>query len=474
MMLSMAKLYERVANRVADLVDKGVYNYGEKVPSVRDLSREMEVSTTTVVEAYRLLEDQGLLEARPQSGYYVKVHEVDARCPKMACPSPRDPVPVTVSDMIVDLLRDQMRHDLVRMAGADAAPDLLPVKSLQKCVATAVRESDCLTEYDPPPGCRELRVAVAKRAAAAGCHFSPDEVVLTTGAQEALTLCLRAVCSVGDVVAIESPTFFGQLQAIEMLGLRVLEIPTDPRSGISLDALRLALEQMPVKAVMATPSHSNPSGSCMSEASRRELVEMTARARIPLIEDDVYGELGYGLKRMPAARAFDREGGVLYCSSFSKTLAPGYRLGWAVPGRYRDQVERLKALSNLASPSVLALGVARYLQGSAYERTLRTMRREYARRSRAMRESILAHFPPGTRVSDPRGGYVLWVELPRRFDSLKAYPRAREQGVVYAPGPMFSASKRYHHCLRLNAANWGPREQQAIEILGRKIFSDSP
>jgi DNA-binding transcriptional MocR family regulator len=247
----MPKLYERVAGRVADLVEKGVYNYGERVPSVRELSREMEVSTTTVVEAYRLLEDQGVLEARPQSGYYVKVHEVDSRCPTAACPTPTDPVPVTVCDLVLSLLRDHQRKDVVRFAGADAAHDLLPVKALQKCVANVVKESDCLTEYDAPPGCRELRLAVSKRAAVAGCHFSPDDVVLATGAQEALTLCLRAVCSVGDVVAIESPTFFGQLQAIEMLGLRVLEIPSDPRLGLSLDALSLAIEQMPVKAVVA-------------------------------------------------------------------------------------------------------------------------------------------------------------------------------------------------------------------------------
>ena len=465
----MPKLYENVANRVANLVEKGVYNYGERVPSVRDLSRELEVSTTTVVEAYRLLEDQGLLEARPQSGYYVRLHGSDTRCPTADCPAPTDPVPVTVIDMVVNLLRDHHAPDVVRLAGADAAPDLLPIKALQKCVSNAVRISDCLTEYDTSPGCRELRVAVAKRATLAGCHFSPDEVVLTIGAQEALTLCLRAVCSVGDVVAIESPTFYGQLQAIEMLGLRVLEIPSDPHSGLSLDALELAIDQMPVKAVVATPSHSNPSGSLMSPEARRELVGMCARAHVPLIEDDVYGELGYGLKRLPAAKAFDRDGGVLYCSSFSKTLAPGYRLGYAVPGRYREQVQHLKTLSNLASPSVLALGMANYLQGSAFDRILRQQRREYARRSRAMRETVLAHFPEGTRVSDPRGGFVLWVELPRHFDSLKLYPKARAKGVVFAPGPLFSAGMRYHHCLRLNAASWGPREEQAIETLGELL-----
>lgn len=463
----MGKLYEKVASRLVDLMERGVYTTGERIPSVRELSKEYDVSATTVVEAYRLLEEQGFLEARPQSGFYVKPRGTDSRSARTACPSPTDPIPVTVGDMVVSLMKDNTNPEFVALGGADAAADLIPVKALQKCVSAAVRDSDCLTEYDAPPGCPELRVAIAKRAALAGCRFTPDDIILTNGAQEALTLCLRAVCSVGDVVAIESPTFFGQLQAIEMLGLRVLEIPSDPRTGLSLDALRLALDQMPVKAVMATPSHSNPSGSLMPEANRRELVEMLDRADIPLIEDDVYGDLGWRMTRVPAAKAFDKRGLVLYCSSFSKTLAPGYRIGWAVPGIHRDQVERLKTLTNLASPSVLSLGVARYLQGSAYDRVLRVMRREYARRCHHLREAILANFPTGTRVSVPQGSYVLWVELPRRYNTLELYPKARAAGVVFAPGPMFSAGKRYHHCLRLPAADWGPRVQAAVETLGR-------
>lgn len=263
----MAKLYEQVANQLAGLVEAGVYTIGERVPSVRVLSKELRVSATTVVEAYRLLEDQGVLEARPQSGYYVKARaNEDEHGPRTVCPAPIDPLPVTVGNMVVRLMKDSARADIVPLGGADPAADLIPVKAIQKCVAAAVRDSDCLTEYDPPPGCRDLRLAISKRAALAGCHFSSDDIVLTNGAQEAITLCLRAVCSVGDVVAIESPTFFGQLQAIEMLGLRVLEIPSDPYTGISLDALQLAIEQMPVKAVMVTPSHSNPTGSLIVAA----------------------------------------------------------------------------------------------------------------------------------------------------------------------------------------------------------------
>lgn len=462
----MTKLYEQVAEQINDLVSKGVYNFGERLPSVRHLSREMEVSTTTVVEAYRLLEDQGVLEARPKSGHFVATHQPDIAQPRTKCPNPDTAVPVSVADLVIKVMDDNQRRDLVCLGGADAAPDLIPAKRIQKAVSRALTDEHSLTSYDVPPGCFELRLAIAKMAVSAGCHFGPDEILLTNGCQEALTLCLRAVCQVGDVVAIESPTFYGQLQAIEMLGLRVLEIPSDPTEGMSLDALLLALDQMPVRAVVVTPSHNNPTGSCMSAENRRELVEILAQAEVPLIEDDVYGDLGYGSHRIPAARSFDREGNVLYCGSLSKTLAPGYRLGWTAAGRYKQEVHKLKTLTNLASPSVLALGLAYFLQGNSYDRCLRTLRREYARRTRAMREAVLQHFPPGTRVSDPRGGYVLWVELPRRLNTLDLYPQAREMGVVYAPGPLFSAGKRYKHCLRLNAATWTAREEKAIAKLG--------
>jgi DNA-binding transcriptional MocR family regulator len=462
----MTKLYEKVAEQIHDLVDKGVYNYGEKVPSVRHLSRELDVSTTTVVEAYRLLEDQGVLEARPKSGHFVAHHQPDVGQPRLRCPKPDTAIPVTVADMVLKVMEDNQRKDLICLGWADAASDLLPARRLRKAVSRALAEEQTLVGYDPPPGCFELRGAIAKMAVAAGCHLSPDEILLTNGCQEALTLCLRAVCKVGDVVAIESPTFYGQLQAIEMLGLRVLEIPSDPTEGMSLDALLLALDQMPVRAVVATPSHNNPTGSCMSGDSRRELVEILAQAEVPLIEDDVYGDLGYGSRRIPAARSFDREGNVLYCSSLSKTLAPGYRLGWTAAGRYQQEVYKLKFLTNLASPSALALGMAYFLQGNSYDRCLRTLRREYARRTRAMREAVLAQFPAGTRVSNPRGGYVLWIELPRQIRTLDLYNQAKERGVVYAPGPMFSAGNRYKHCLRLNAALWTEREEEAVSILG--------
>lgn len=460
----MSKLYEQVADQIVDLVEKGVYSTGDRIPSVRSLSRQMEVSATTVVEAYRLLEDQGVLESRPQSGFYVKSRR-DARCPKVRCPAPETAVPVEVGDLIVRVLNDARLPGIVSFSGADAAPDLLPARALQRAVSRAAALQESLASYDLVPGNRELRIQVARRAAEAGMVIAPEEVVLTTGCQEALTLSLRAVCRPGDVVAIESPTFYGQLQALEMLGLRVLEIPTDPVEGMSLDALRLALDQMPVRAVVATPSFSNPTGSEMSQEHRQGLVSLLAEREIPLIEDDVYGDLGFSTRRTPAARSFDTRGLVLYCSSFSKTLAPGYRLGWAVPGRFQPQVERLKLLSNLASPSLMARGVASFLQGSAYERYLRRLRRVYASRTAAMREAVLRHFPAGTRVSNPRGGFVLWLELPPGFDTITLYPTALQAGVSFAPGPIFSAARRYQRCMRLTASQWDPVHEEALRRL---------
>ncbi|MBI3929518.1 MAG: PLP-dependent aminotransferase family protein [Armatimonadetes bacterium] len=462
----MSRLYEQVADRITELVRNGVYGYGERVPSVRTLSQQLEVSATTVVEAYRLLEDQGLLESRPQSGYYVCRSPENHERPECRCPDPRKPVPVGVGDLIMRVLSDAVRQDVVSFAGADAAPDLLPLHRLQRELSEAARDPAAVATYDLPPGCRELRVQIARRAAAAGCVLSPDQIVLTVGCQEALTLCLRAVCRVGDVVAIESPTFYGQLQAIEALGLKVLEIPSDPVDGMSLAALKLALEQIPVRAVVATPSYNNPTGSCMPEPCRQELVDLLAARDIPLIEDDVYGDLGYELRRAPAAKAYDRAGRVLYCSSFSKTAAPGFRLGWAVPGRYQAQVERLKVLSNLASPTLQAHAMASYLAGSGYERYLRRIQREYGRRVRRLREVVRRSFPEGTRISSPRGGFVLWIELPSGYDTVELYPRALGRGVGYAPGPIFSAARRYRNCLRLTASRCDPSREEALERLG--------
>jgi DNA-binding transcriptional MocR family regulator len=300
----------------------------------------------------------------------------------------------------------------------------------------------------------------------------PDEIVITNGCQEALVLALRALTQPGDVVAIESPTFYGLLQALEALQLEALEIPTDPVEGLSLDALQLALERWPVKVCVATPSFSNPLGYCMPEARKRALLALLGAHGVPLIEDDLYGDLGFAAQRPPPCLSLVQGSGaeVIYCSSFSKTLSPGLRVGWIVPGRHQGRVEYLKYVLNLATPTVSQLALAELLGGGGYERHLRAVRGDYARAVARMIDAVMRHFPAGTRITQPAGGFVIWVELAPQVDSLKLAKLARAEGISIAPGPIFSATQKYRNFMRLSCAcPWDGRIEAALERLTRLL-----
>lgn len=465
---SDTNLYEQVAARLIHQVDKGVYQPGERVLSVREASKQFKVSISTVVEAYRMLENRGVIEARPQSGFYVRAQQWQApEEPEMSRPSLKPSV-VSGGELAMTVLQASNRPDIVQLGVAAPHPSFLPVRELNRIISGLARQDDDRgMRYDFPPGNRELRIQIARRMAAAGCDVSPDEIVTTSGCQEALRLCLRVVADQGDTVAIESPAFYGTLQAIEALGMRALEIPTHPREGISLDALKLALEQWKVAAVMLVPSFSNPLGACMPEENRRRLVRLLAAQDIPLLEDDIYGDLGFDASRPNALKAYDRKGTVLYCSSFSKTLAPGMRVGWAVPGRYRDQVAHRKYVSSMATATLPQMAIAEYLAQGGYERYLRRVRVVYAQQSQRMVEAIVRYFPAGTRVTRPSGGFLLWVELPSTLDALALHRHALEKGVSIAPGPLFSATGKYRNFIRLSCAlPWDEKLDRALVTLG--------
>lgn len=462
-------LYQQVAQQIAEAVDRGAYLPGDRVPSVRRLSRQLGVSISTVVQAYRLLEDSGLVEARPQSGYYVSPRARKAPPPpERSRPLPR-PTPVSTGELLMDALAGSLQPGFVQLAAAVPSPELLPIRPLNRTLAALVREQAGLGEsYEMPGGRPELRAQIARLSLAGGCRADADEIIVTSGCQEALTLCLRAVAQPGDTIAVESPTYHGTLQAIEALGMRALEIPTDPRSGVVLEALETALRQWPIKACLFVPNYSNPLGSCMPEEHKRRLVALLGRFEVPLIEDDIYGDLGFRPPRPKVCKAYDKRGLVLLCSSFSKTLAPGYRVGWTLPGRYTERVRHLKYLTNIGTATPTQLAIARFLAGGAWERHLPRIQDAYARQMERMIRAVGECFPAGTRVTHPAGGFVLWVELPEPADSLELYRRAREQGIGIAPGPLFSAQRRYRNCLRLNCTlPWTGRVEDAVRALGR-------
>jgi DNA-binding transcriptional MocR family regulator len=463
------KLYEQVAERLGDAISAGTLRAGDRLPSVRQLSLRERVSISTVLQAYLHLESVGLIETRPQSGHYVRRRER----PRLAEPLVSRPAaaatPVTVSALVARVYRSARDSRLVQFGTASPAPELLPTRRLYRELNALTREAgDAGILYDLPPGCPELRQQLARRSLDWGCALSPEDFITTCGASEAINLCLLAVARTGDTIAIESPAYYGTLQAIEALGLRALEIPSSPRSGMELDALQAALERRRVAAVLVVPSFSNPVGSCMPEENRKRLVAMLAERDVPLIEDDIYGDLHFGSERPRTCKAFDTTGNVLLCGSFSKTLAPGFRVGFVAPGRFRERVELLKFSHTVATATLPQLTIARFLQEGGYDRHLRALRRRLAAQVERMAEAVAEHFPEGTRVARPLGSSLLWVELPPRVDSLELHAKALEAGVSIAPGPIFSARPdSYRNFIRLSCGHpWTPRIEGAMSTLG--------
>ena len=464
---STAVLYESVAQDISTLINSGTLGPGDRVPSVRHLSRQRRVSISTVLQAYAVLENRGLIEARPQSGYYVRAPQRPIGEPATSRP-PRAPRLVGVQELVGRVLEASRQPHVVPLGGAIPGAEFVPTAKLQRIVSSVWRRNpEAMATYGMPPGREELRRQIALRARDWGVTVTPDEVIVTNGCMEALNLCLRAVARPGDAIALESPTYFGVLQIIESLGMKAFEIPTHPRDGVSLEALELALEREKVKACLLMPNVSNPLGSTMPDAAKKRLVQTLAEREVPLIEDGVYNALHFAAAPPYAAKAYDRKGMVMLCSSFTKSLAPGFRVGWIAAGRYYEPVRILKFMSSDSMPELLQLAVAEFLENGGYERHLRSMQRNYARQIALAQAAVAKHFPQGTRVTRPSGGFVVWVELPKGCDAVELYEQALREGIGFAPGPMFSATARYHNCLRLSCAvSWTPRIEGAIARLG--------
>lgn len=466
-------LYERVAESILGMIRSGTFRPGDRVPSVRKLSRDLHVSVTTVVDAYRVLESRGVIHSRPQSGFFVRAR-LESHGPEIAASKPR-PVPSTFQneDLVLRVLHDSANTKYIQFSAGVPNPDVLPLGRLNRAMASATRKYRTRAHgYDMVPGWKPLREQIAQRLIASGCTLSPEQIITTCGCQEALSLALRTLCSPGDVVAIESPTYYGLLQALELQGLRALEIPTHPRDGIVLEELERLLDAQPVKAILATPNFANPLGSLMPENSKRKLVRIATEREIPVIEDDIYGDLAHSGRRPTSLLSYDESELVIQCSSFSKTLDPGFRVGWIVPGRFQQQIERMKFANTVATATLPQMALAEFLQSGSFEYVVRQQQKAYEANIERFAEAVARHFPEGTAVSRPQGGYVLWVALPRDVDSVSLYGRAISAGVTFTPGVQFSTQKNYRNFIRLNASRWHDRTEEGLAILGRTIVEE--
>lgn len=476
------KRYEKFADDIAELIRSGVLAAGQRVPSVRYASQTHGVSPSTVFQAYYLLERRGLIRARPRSGYFVNDSPAPFAAQRFDTPTTAElpaasrvseSTEVDVSELVFSVLESIKDPNTVPFGSAFPSASLFPLQRLARSLASATRDMDpSMVVSDLSPGNPTLRRQIALRYTVAGQMLPMEELLITNGALEALNLCLQAVTEPGDLVAIEAPAFYACLQVLERLKLKAVEIPVHPQTGIDLNVLEQTLQRYPIKACWSMTSFQNPTGATVPEARKRELVDLLRKHDVPLIEDDVYAELYYGQHAPKPAKAFDTEGLVLHCGSFAKSLAPGYRVGWVAAGRYAQKVERLKIMTSLCASMPAQAAIADYLQHGGYDRHLRKLRNSLEDQLRAMLSAVARYFPAQVRVSQPSGGYFLWVEMPEQIDSLKVFQVASAQGISIAPGPIFSPTRRFKNCIRLNYGSpWGETSERAMETLGKIVRS---
>jgi DNA-binding transcriptional MocR family regulator len=469
----MTKRYEQYAQEIVELIRTQVLRPGDRLPSVRQASASRRISASTVFEAYYLLEARGLIRSRPRSGYYVNAKLAKQQAEPAVSTPPARSVDVEISELVFQVLGSTRDREVVPLGSAFPSPTLFPLQKLARHLSRTMKRLDpWRTVQDLTPGNLALRRQLSLRYVIDGMHVETDEIVVTNGALEALNLSLQATTQPGDIVAVESPTFYAALQALERLKLKAVEVATHPRLGVDVEALRVVLERHPVKACWFMPNFQNPLGSLMPVSAKQAMVELLVSKGIPLIEDDVYGELYFGAQKPPPAKAFDKHGLVLHCSSFSKCLAPGYRVGWVAAGRFAQSIERLKLMTTLSTAVPSQEALSDYLQHGGYDRQLRQLRQQLAAQQVNALRAVAKHFPRQTRVTRPDGGYFLWLELPPSVDALRLHRLALSHNISLAPGHLFSADRHFNNCVRLNYGHPGdPRFDGAMKTVGQLASS---
>ena len=461
-------LYLRIARNIEQQILSDVLRIGDKLPSLRAICREYGVSQSTALQAYYHLESKSLIQPKPQSGYYI-------------CHSPRRVPPIPQSsrpgeaiskgsiDELVANVYDNFRDDrMIPLSLGVPSTELLPIAKLNKSLGQAMRQlKGSGIAYEQVQGNAKLRRQIARWSLATEARLDEQDIVTTAGCLDALSYCMMALTQRGETIILESPVSFGMLQLAQSLGLRVLELPTHPQTGIEMEALKKTLETKKVRLCLLISNFSNPLGSCMPDEHKKEVVRLLEKYNIPLIENDLNGDIYFGRQRPKSCKTFDESGLVLWCGSVSKTLAPGYRVGWVAPGRFKEQILRLKRYHAISSTAVTQEVVANFLETGRYENHLRKLRQTLHANCLQFTRAISEYFPEGTRASRPQGGFVLWVELPRKVNALDLYEKAMLQKISIAPGRMFTLQKQFENCMRLNyGLLWTDKLNLTLKTLG--------
>ncbi|QMV54044.1 PLP-dependent aminotransferase family protein [Ewingella americana] len=475
------KRYDYLVNVLSERIEQGFYPAGDRLPSIRNMSSEHGVSISTVQQAYRVLEEKMLVEVRPKSGYFVTFpadgdgqpstkRRAQAALPAVCRPAQR-PVDISQWDQVLDMITSARMSDAVQFYRG--TPDIFPptLKPRNLALSRASRHQNLEAfQSDSIFGVLGLREEIARLIIDSGNYINASNIIITTGCHEALSIAIRSVCQAGDIVAVDSPSFHGVMQTLRGNGIKALEIATDPVTGMSIEALEMALNQWPIKAIQLTANCNSPLGFNMPDERKKALLRLAQSHDIAIIEDDVYGDLSYQYPRPSTISSFDEDGRVLLCSSFSKTIAPGLRIGWLVPGRYYDRCLYMKYISTGRTTSLTQIAVTDFIKQGHYSQHLRRMRNQYQKNLRIMTGWVNQYFPCDTRVSRPQGGFMLWIELDKQLDTQRLNKLLEEHNIAVAVGSIFSASGKYRNCLRLNYSQpLNEIHQQAMQLIGRTI-----
>ena len=459
--------FAALSGEMRRMIETGGLRYGEKLPSVRMTARSRRLSMTTVVAAYRELEVFDLIEARPSSGYYVKFDASLSRIPRPRlrfAPKGLE----TYRDLMPELLAEaEQGNRVLRLGVASIENSLLPRESLARLTRQILRTTGTQAfEYADPMGLPSLRKRIATLMMDRGAAVGAGDAVVTSGCQEAWWIALQRVCKPGDAVALESPAYPGVIKIMQLMGLKAVEIPATP-AGLHLDTLEDALRKHKIAACYVMPNCANPTGMVYSEETKQQLCELAARHDLPIIEDSANGDLYYGASPLPALKRYDQSDLVLFCSSFSKTVAPAFRVGWIVPGRFTNRAMELKYAVSLGTPVLQQLVVNRFISEGSFKRGLLKARRVLATTLGQMLRCVDECFPPGTVSQRPLGGMCAWIGLPAGVDSDRLRLMALEKSISIASGRMFSPSGAYTNHIRLGWGGvWTKRAEAGVRALG--------
>ena len=465
-------LYQQVVDFVKRQQQQGLLKAGDKLPSLRKLSRQLDISVPTVKQAYMELERQGVISARPQSGYYLKAQQARTLKPRPSLWQASAPAEIKCRSLIEQVYDAVHLPNSIPLGISNPVSAHPPDKALARLMRSVLSKvAEKAVSYGPANGDPQLRNQLAFRYQNLGIELAPNDIIITNGAQEALCIALQCVAKAGDIIAIESPCFFGIIELIESLDMRAIEVYTCTDDGVGFNELKKTIKQHNVKACLFSTAINNPLGSMMTDRQRQAMVELLENNNIPLIEDDVYSELYFTEQRPKPAQFYAQKGLVLTCSSFSKTAAPGYRVGWLVSEKYEEQAKRIKRAQTCSTPMLQQWTLTQYLLTGEYDRHLTLLRKKLRYNCERMRALIAEHFPTETCISKPQGGSVLWVRCRSQINTQIIFEQAIKQGFSFAPGNIFSLSGKYQNYMRISfGVQWQDNIEQAIAALGKLVY----